>query len=159
MAVLCNRICWTTTREKITSLDGFTLWKKQGSFVWTMPETAIKWMGESRLSSSKESALWTMWCEGVVHCGKQHSQGLLHHPVQQRQMANDVSYRYWNFLEHHFCPADKVLAISNNELQCNHNNARCHTDNTMTNFLHCWDTGISAILTRRACVTIISSPK
>ena len=46
-----------------------------GSLIRTTLETPIKWMEASRFSSSRESALYTMCCEGDAHCGVWHGWG------------------------------------------------------------------------------------
>jgi hypothetical protein len=43
--------------------------------VWPTHEVAMKWMEAPRLSSSKECAPCTRWCEGDVHCGVWHPWG------------------------------------------------------------------------------------
>ena len=40
-----------------------------GSLIRTKLEKSIKWMEAFRFSSSKESAIYTMYCQGDVHCG------------------------------------------------------------------------------------------
>ena len=71
--VQSQRPCWTCTKGKVT-----IFWKNRhyglnlGSLIWTKLEMPIKWMEAFRFSSYKESAPYTMCCEGDVHCGIRH---------------------------------------------------------------------------------------
>jgi hypothetical protein len=47
-----------------------------GSLVRTTLEAAIRWLEASQLSSSKESAPCTRWCEDDVHCGVWHPRSI-----------------------------------------------------------------------------------
>ena len=59
--------------------------------------------GSIRFSSFKQSAPYSMCCEGDVHCGIWHCWGILHHAVPPRQVVN-AAY-YCTFLQHHLHPA------------------------------------------------------
>ena len=54
-------------------------------------------------SSSKETAPYTMCCEGDVHCGVWHDGVIQHHAVPPRQTVN-TAYNC-TFLQHHLHPA------------------------------------------------------
>ena len=108
--------------------------RNQGSLIRTKLETPIKWMEESRFSSSKESAPYTMRFEDDVHCGVWQWWGNI-----ALRCIFKAAY-YCTFLQHHLRPAFRrklrYLMVQNPITL--HDNARSHTADAATDLLCLW---------------------
>ena len=109
-----------------------------GSLIGTKLEIPIKWMEESRFSSSKESAPYTMYFEGDVHCGIRHWWGSTAPCCTSKADGKWCLLR--TFLKHHLHPALRRkqwhLVIQNPIIL--HDNARSHTTVAVMDLLHRW---------------------
>ena len=105
------------------------------SLIWTKLEAAIKWMEASWFSSCKESAFYTVYCEGGFHCGVWHWWGnTIDHVVPPRQTVNTACY--CTFLLHHIRPGlgkRRPLVIQNPIIL--HENARIYIVAAVTELL------------------------
>ena len=65
--------CWTLPKERwLLFWTNHRYGRNLGSLIWTKLEMPIKWIEASRFSLSRESAPYTMCCEGDFHCGIWH---------------------------------------------------------------------------------------
>ena len=122
---------WTACELVVES----SLWMKPGLAIRTKLETPIKWMEVFRFSLSKESAPYTMCCDGDVHWGVWYWWGNIAPRCISKTDGKRCLQLQVPAAPHLSSTQDKTTALGGTGPIILHDNARSHTAAAVTDHL------------------------